>query len=574
MLTRRQQLATLAVLAPALILTLILLFTQLTVVPYYSPSSFPSEFDAQRAIENTRVLTLNFQSRVTGTSGSHQVQGYLRSQFSALGYQVGYNGFSVWLDGKAVTGNNVVATLAGQEPDSVAIIAHYDSQRTSPRASEDNATGVGVLLELARVLKLKPHKREVILVATDAEEWGMIGARALCGYLESNQTRAVISIDYLNSGVAPALGLDAMGQFKGYAPLWLREFVVDAGQSRGVEVIQSYGAQEWIERAILVSSQDQGPLNNAGIPAVNVSTLTKDYAASRRRYHTPEDVFQGFAPGSFKMLGDTVLQVIVDLDDFHIPETPGSSAFLLTPGRYLPGPTVLLIQILWLLPLLAAGAFAWKNLHASRLPNLELRFFQPTFWLIPPVAAALLLYGFTAFNLLRRFELYPATPKDPFLYHIPLSVTLPLLMVLIGGFVTVSQILRRLDVPPALLSSSQPILFLWSVAAAVAAFILNPYAMWLYLGIFSYVPLLMRPPRSPLARSINLVLLLIAIAPFAAMLYSFGKEIFLGWRILWYVVLQAAYGVWSPYAVAVFFLVAVVWHHLLWRNVLKPASEV
>jgi Peptidase family M28 len=558
MLTRKQQFVTLAVFALALALTLILTLTKPQPVPRYDTSSFPSQFDAQRAIENTRLLTLNFESRVTGTSGSRDVQEYLRSQFSAMGYQVGYDTFNVWLEGQSVTGNNVVATLPGQDADSIAIIAHYDSQRTSPRASEDNATGVGVLLELARVLKLRPHRRGLILVATDAEEWGMIGARALCGYLESSRTRAAISIDYLNSGVPPALALDAMGQFKGFAPLWLREFVVDAGQ-------------EWIERAILVSSQDQGPLNRAGIPAVNLATLTQDYAASRRRYHTPEDIFQGFVPGSFKMLGDTVLQSVVDLDEFHIPENPGPSAFLLTPGHYLPGSVVLLIQIVWLLPLLAAGFFAWRNLRDTRLPNLELRFFRPLFWLIPPVAGALLLYGFTFSNVLRRFELYPATPKDPFLYHIPLAVAVPLVIVLLCGFIAVWQVVRRLDIYPATFSNSQSILFVWSVVAALAAFVLNPYAVWLYLGVFSYIPLLLRPPRSLLARSINLVLLLAAMGPFAAMLYSFGKEIFLGWRILWYVVLQAAYGVWSPYAVAVFFLAAVVWGHLFWRNVLTPA---
>ncbi len=193
-------------------------------------------------------------------------------------------------------------------------MAHYDGQTTSHQAAEDNASGVGVLLELARVLRARPHHRGLILIATDAEEWGMIGARALSGFLKAKKTVAVISIDYLNRGPAPALGLIAMGQSAGYTPLWLRELLVEAGKAQGVRVEQAEPAWEFVERAVEVSAQDQGPLLRRGIPALNIATLTKEYAASRRRYHTTLDVFQNFDPASFKMLGATLEQAVVTLD--------------------------------------------------------------------------------------------------------------------------------------------------------------------------------------------------------------------------------------------------------------------
>ncbi len=82
--------------------------------------------------------------------------------------------------------------------------------------------------------------------------------------------------------------------------------------------------------------------------------------------------------------------------------------------------------------------------------------------------------------------------------------------------------------------------------------------MWLYLGLFAYAALLLVQPRGPLARGLNALLLLIAALPLLALLYRFGTEIFLGWHIVWYLMLQAAYGVWSPFA-ALFLFAVVLW---------------
>ena len=41
--------------------------------------------------------------------------------------------FPLWLRGKRVEGENVIAQWEGDSPESVAIIAHYDSQFTSHR---------------------------------------------------------------------------------------------------------------------------------------------------------------------------------------------------------------------------------------------------------------------------------------------------------------------------------------------------------------------------------------------------------------------------------------------------------
>jgi len=93
-------------------------------------------------------------------------------------------------------GTNVVAVKHGNRPhEAVLIGAHYDSVRGSPGA-DDNASGVAVLLELARVLAALRFRRSVILAAFDMEEIGLLGARALLPELASRfQIRAAVVLE-------------------------------------------------------------------------------------------------------------------------------------------------------------------------------------------------------------------------------------------------------------------------------------------------------------------------------------------------------------------------------------------
>jgi Zn-dependent M28 family amino/carboxypeptidase len=84
---------------------------------------------------------------------------------------------------------NIIATRRGvRHPDErVMVIAHYDTVSNSPGA-DDNASGVGVLLEIAAVLKPLKFERSVQFIAVNLEERqregpleeaGLFGSRAL-----------------------------------------------------------------------------------------------------------------------------------------------------------------------------------------------------------------------------------------------------------------------------------------------------------------------------------------------------------------------------------------------------------
>lgn len=85
----------------------------------------------------------------------------------------------------------------GQLPP-ILIGAHYDAVPGTPGA-DDNATGVAVLLELARTIAAEPLKYPVRLVAFDMEEYGLLGSSQYAADLKQQQQplRLMLSLEML-----------------------------------------------------------------------------------------------------------------------------------------------------------------------------------------------------------------------------------------------------------------------------------------------------------------------------------------------------------------------------------------
>lgn len=101
---------------------------------------------------------------------------------------------------------NVVAILPGTDPNAGWLIigAHYDSvggaleDATSyAPGAVDNASGVGAVIELARVLSQHQHRSTILFVAFSAEEQGRRGSIALASWLEEREisVMGMINID-------------------------------------------------------------------------------------------------------------------------------------------------------------------------------------------------------------------------------------------------------------------------------------------------------------------------------------------------------------------------------------------
>jgi Zn-dependent M28 family amino/carboxypeptidase len=155
-------------------------------------------------LESHLCFVTRLRDPYLSSAGHFFVQEYIRQQFTQWG-SVDIHTFNF----AAYSGKNLILNLPpktnSEKRDLVPILigAHYDSVPGSPGA-DDNATGVAVLLELARIFAAEPAKYPLRLVAFDMEECcpigpGLLGSTSYATLLkeQGQQLRLMISLEML-----------------------------------------------------------------------------------------------------------------------------------------------------------------------------------------------------------------------------------------------------------------------------------------------------------------------------------------------------------------------------------------
>lgn len=145
-----------------------------------APADAPAtSFSAARALERLRRVLGDEAPRPVGTPANARGRARLADELRALGLEPVEQrawAWSAWPRGARV--QNLLARLPGGGGQAVLLLCHHDSVPAGPGASDDGQ-GVATLLEVARALRAGPPlARPVILLFTDAEEVGLLGARA------------------------------------------------------------------------------------------------------------------------------------------------------------------------------------------------------------------------------------------------------------------------------------------------------------------------------------------------------------------------------------------------------------
>ena len=120
--------------------------------------------DRERFEKDLRFIA---QPREPGSDHWQAVQDLCAPRLESLGFEVERQRYG--------TGVNVIGRRGGASAPPVLLGAHYDHIADCPGA-DDNATGVAVLLELARAWAALPMACPVQLVAFDLEESGCYGS--------------------------------------------------------------------------------------------------------------------------------------------------------------------------------------------------------------------------------------------------------------------------------------------------------------------------------------------------------------------------------------------------------------
>ena len=235
-------------------------------------------FSMDKAMAHVTYLASTIGIREEGTAGEEQASEYIRSRLVESGYTPSIQ--VVPIETTRRTTRNVIARLGGSvEPERTIVIGAHMDCKGGPGAN-DNATGCGILLELARVLKGNNKQvpsiefvffggEEIAQGGTSNEHhWGSRFFVSSLSGAEKDSLAGMLSVDMVGAGP------DFHCRNMGYAPEALRDMVLEMGARNGMTYLQDTSS---------AGMSDQEPFEKAGIPAVWLEY--KDFAA----YHTPGD---------------------------------------------------------------------------------------------------------------------------------------------------------------------------------------------------------------------------------------------------------------------------------------------
>ncbi len=267
----------------------------------FTRSAVRGSFDGKRAFNDVQAQ-VNMGPRTPGSSGHAQILTWMQAELEAAGWQVTIQPTTAM--GHPI--QNVIATRS-PEQSSVLLGAHYDTRlqasrdpdpakRTQPvPGADDGASGVAVLLELARTLP--KDTQPITLVFFDAEDNGdipgwdwILGSTAYVSSLAA-KPGAMVLVDMV--GADPlSLPMEDNSDPALRASIWRTAAQLGYGDV-------------FVPRVKYSIEDDHTPFLEAGIPAVDIIDLDYPY------WHTTEDTPDHVSPKSLQIVGDVLWDWLV-----------------------------------------------------------------------------------------------------------------------------------------------------------------------------------------------------------------------------------------------------------------------
>lgn len=262
----------------------------------------PSPFSLDRARAHVMRLAGAIGSRPAGTEPNRAAREYVVAELRAAGFDVRVQEVDAERPGLGVTARvrNVIAVAPGPHAGAIALMAHYDSVPDGPGAADD-ALGMAVCLEAGRALAARRgRQRGLIVVATDGEELGLMGAAAVLRDPVARSIGAVLNFEAIGSG-APVMLFETGARSGGLVEAWTRHAPRPAGASYMTEIYK------------LISSSgdrtDLGPFGRAGISGLGFAAVGDGYT-----YHTPQDSPSRLGDAAIRQAGENAVAIAAGVD--------------------------------------------------------------------------------------------------------------------------------------------------------------------------------------------------------------------------------------------------------------------
>lgn len=138
-----------------------------------------SEFATKRAL--AQVAVLSKKAHYVGAENHKTVGLYLENELHKLGLKTQIQeGYTLTDFGTLVKSSNIIARINGSNnTKALLLLSHYDSApHSKSRGAADDGSGIATILEGLRAFLYNktPHKNDIIILFSDAEELGLNGA--------------------------------------------------------------------------------------------------------------------------------------------------------------------------------------------------------------------------------------------------------------------------------------------------------------------------------------------------------------------------------------------------------------
>lgn len=286
-------------------------------------------FDKTNAFGNVRQQ-VNFGPRVPGSEGHIKCKDWIVSQFKGYGAEVIEQAFTAkTFDGKSLPSYNIIASFNKSSRYRIIIAAHWDTRPFSDHdadtsnyykpilGADDGASGVAIILEMAKALQSKALKKYGIdFILFDAEDYGddhgedasslytwCLGAQ----HWSNNPHVSGYKADY-------GILLDMVG---GKDPRFTKEAVSMQFAPKVVEKVWRIAKEEGFSD--LFVNDQTGPLTDdhtfvnsiAKIPMIDIINRPKSTKTGFvHHWHTQKDDLNSIDPNSLHAVGSILLKLI------------------------------------------------------------------------------------------------------------------------------------------------------------------------------------------------------------------------------------------------------------------------
>ena len=276
-------------------------------------------FDQEHAFNDLKQQVA-FGFRISGTPDHDNTRDLLVAQLTATAGSVLLQHFSKQIGAKNLPMDNIIADIPGvgaAPRERVLLCAHWDSRpiadhdpdiskhHTPIPGADDGASGVAVLLEIARQLKAHPIARDVSLVLFDGEDYGpqednmMLGSKYYAANLPKAKPDWGVLLDMIGD---TDLNISREAYSEEYAKA-VNDRVWAAAHA--LALMRSTTLPGFVDKTNQFEiTDDHTPLNEAGVPVADF--IDFNYAP----WHTIHDTVDKCSPESLRIVGITVLYAI------------------------------------------------------------------------------------------------------------------------------------------------------------------------------------------------------------------------------------------------------------------------